>query len=237
MKRILLTSRIITEDDHHKYIRLQNDYATAVTRAGGLPIVAQVTSDEKIIDEYIKIADAIIFTGGEDVNPNIYGADFHPSVQGICFERDEFEIKLLKKAIDKKIPVLGICRGMQLINAAMGGDLYQDINSEVKASSGHSFSKDLSRGILKINTEKGSIVNRLLGDEILVNQYHHQSVKTVAKDFVATSKSRDGIIESMEYTGDLYISCVQFHPEAMNDYEPKFLDIFKDLIERAWNMY
>lgn len=237
MKKILLTSRLITEVDHEKYIRVENDYAKAIERAGGLPIITQVTEDDNTIDEYIKIADAIVFSGGEDINPNLYGADFHPTVQGVSFERDEFERKLFEKAVEKKIPILGICRGMQLINSLMGGDLYQDINSEVKEASGHSFAKDLSRGILKITTIEGSRIRKHLGEEILVNQYHHQAVKNLAKDFVATAKSRDGIIEAMEYTGDQYINCVQFHPESLIDYEPKFLNIFKELIEQQWNMY
>ena len=81
MKKIILTSRMIIDDDHGKYIRLRNDYAEAIRRAGGLPIIAQSTEDESVIDEYIKLADAIVFTGGEDIDPNLYGADFHPSVE------------------------------------------------------------------------------------------------------------------------------------------------------------
>ncbi len=233
MKKILLTSRMVIADDHGKYIRLRNDYAEAIRRAGGLPIITQSTEDQAVIDEYIKLADAIVFTGGEDIDPNLYGADFHPSVEFVSFERDAFEKYLYEKAFAKKIPMLGICRGMQMINALAGGDLYQDLKSEYKGASGHSMGRDLSRGILKIFTEKNSNINKILGDEILVNQFHHQAVKNLGKGFVATAHSRDGVIEAMEYTGDQYISCVQFHPESMIDHEEKFLNIFKDLVEIA----
>lgn len=233
MKKILLTSRMIIDEDHGKYIRLRNDYAEAVRRAGGLPIIAQSTEDEAVIDEYIKIADAIVFTGGEDIDPNLYGGDFHPSVEFVSFERDSFEKRLYEKAFAKQIPMLGICRGMQMINALAGGDLYQDLQSEYKGASGHSMGRDLSRGILKIFTEKNSKINKILGDEILVNQFHHQAVKNLGEGFVSTAHSRDGVIEAMEYTGDQYISCVQFHPESMIDHEEKFLNIFKDLVEIA----
>ena len=233
MKKIILTSRMIIDDDHGKYIRLRNDYAEAVRRAGGLPIIAQSTEDESVIDEYIKLADAIVFTGGEDIDPNLYGADFHPSVELVSFERDAFEKSLYEKAFAKKIPILGICRGMQMINALAGGDLYQDLQSEYKGASGHSMYRDLSRGILKITTKEDSKINKILGDEILVNQYHHQAVKNLGTGFVATAHSRDGVIEAMEYTGDQYISCVQFHPESMIDNEEKFLNIFKELVEIA----
>lgn len=233
MKKIILTSRMIIDDDHGKYIRLRNDYAEAIRRAGGLPIIAQSTEDESVIDEYIKLADAIVFTGGEDIDPNLYGADFHPSVELVSFERDAFEKALYEKAFAKKIPMLGICRGMQMINSLAGGDLYQDLQAEYKGASGHSMGRDLSRGILKITTKKDSKINKSLGDEILVNQYHHQAVKKLGEGFVATAHSRDGVIEAMEYTGDQYISCVQFHPESMIDHEENFLDIFKDLVEIA----
>lgn len=233
MKKIILTSRMIIDDDHGKYIRLRNDYAEAIRRAGGLPIIAQSTEDESVIDEYIKLADAIVFTGGEDIDPNLYVADFHPSVEFVSFERDAFEKSLYEKAFAKKIPMLGICRGMQMINALAGGDLYQDLQDEYKGASGHSMGRDLSRGILKIFTERDSKINKILGDEILVNQFHHQAVKNLGTGFVATAHSRDGVIEAMEYTGDQYISCVQFHPESMIDHEENFLDIFKDLLEIA----
>lgn len=233
MKKILLTSRMVIADDHGKYIRLRNDYAEAIRRAGGLPIIAQSTEDESVIDEYIKLADAIVFTGGEDIDPNLYGGDFHQSVEFVSFERDAFEKYLYEKAFEKKIPMLGICRGMQMINALSGGDLYQDLQAEYKGASGHSMGRDLSRGILKIFTGKNSKINKILGDEILVNQFHHQAVKNLGDGFVATAHSRDGVIEAMEYTGDQYISCVQFHPESMIDHEEKFLNIFKDLVEIA----
>ena len=233
MKKILLTSRMIIDDDHGKYIRLRNDYAEAIRRAGGLPIIAQSTEDQTIIDEYIKLANAIVFTGGEDIDPNLYGEDFHPSVEFVSFERDAFEKALYEKAFAKKIPMLGICRGMQMINALAGGDLYQDLQSEYKDATGHSMGRDLSRGILRIFTEKDSKINKILGDEILVNQFHHQAVKNLGEGFVATAHSRDGVIEAMEYIGDQYISCVQFHPESMIDHEEKFLNIFKELVEIA----
>ena len=233
MKKIILTSRMIIDDDHGKYIRLRNDYAEAIRRAGGLPIIAQSTEDQTIIDEYIKLANAIVFTGGEDIDPNLYGEDFHPSVEFVSFERDAFEKALYEKAFAKKIPMLGICRGMQMINALAGGDLYQDLQSEYKDATGHSMGRDLSRGILRIFTEKDSKINKILGDEILVNQFHHQAVKNLGEGFVATAHSRDGVIEAMEYIGDQYISCVQFHPESMIDHEEKFLNIFKELVEIA----
>lgn len=232
MKKVLLTTSLSLDEDNNIYLRVKNEYVKAIEKAGGFPIVLPITEDDKIIEEYLDIADALIFSGGEDVNPNLYDADFHPSVQGVSFERDDFEVKLFKKAFEKKIPILGICRGMQLINVAMGGDLYQDINSEVIGSTGHSFPKDLSRGILKVKTLENSRMRKFFGEEVLVNQYHHQSVKNIAKDFIATAKSRDGIIEAMEYTGDQYINCVQFHPESLINYDPRFLQIFKELIEQ-----
>ncbi len=234
MKKILLTSRNVIAEDDVYYTRLSRMYSYAVEKAGALPLVAPITDDVNLIKGYVEMADAFIFTGGEDISPVLYDADFHPSVQYIDFKRDKFEEELYRLAKKSKKPILGICRGMQLINALEGGDLIQDIKSEVEGASGHSFEHDLTHGILKINIDMDSYLAKQLGkSEILVNQFHHQAVKNPAMDFKIVARSRDGIAEAMEYIGAQFIQCVQFHPESLVDNYPEFLNIFKDLIDRA----
>lgn len=234
MKKILVTDRYIPSNEMCYYNRLKADYINAINKSKNLPIIVPTSTNLDAVKEYVKIADGIIFTGGEDISPNIYNEDFLPQVKQISVVRDEFEKALFFEALENNIPILGICRGLQLINSLMGGSLYQDIYTQIPGCSNHNHNYDMNHGILEIEIEKDSyLYNAIKKDRVLVNCEHHQAVKKVAHNFRVTSKSKDGIIQSMDYLGDRYIHLVQFHPESLVDNYPEFINIFKKFVERS----
>jgi putative glutamine amidotransferase len=209
------------------------NYVTSVKSAGGLPVLIPLTGDESDIESYLDMIDALLLTGGEDVNPALYDEKPVEKLGTISVKRDEFEIGLILKAIERKIPILGICRGHQLINVALGGSLYQDINSQLPERLDHfpveiPVNKLYHSVILENNTKLYDIFGV---KELEVNSFHHEAVKSLGRDLKASALSSDGIIEAVEYQGDSFLMGIQWHPEDLSIDYPQFLDLFKKLVE------
>ena len=230
MKKILISSQPYS-DGKRNYVQINRNYAEAVRMAGAVPFIAPYT-DLDGVSELVAMADAVILTGGHDVNPLIYGEELQKGIQGISNERDAFDLKLIEETIKANKPMLGICRGMQLINAYLGGTLYQDIYKANVAKLEHVSFDTLSVGAHHITIKEQSFLHRATGlKKMLVNTEHHQAVKDVAEGFKVTAKSSDGIIEAME---DVHrkIYLVQFHPEAMAvNNNGEAINIFKEFIK------
>lgn len=225
---------------------LSTTYTNAVLTAGGAPVVVPVTTDDAAIEAIVANLDGLIMSGGEDFDPlKWYGEEPLRALGEIAPVRDEFDVKLIRAAVKKGIPVLGICRGHQLTAAAFGGSLWQDIPSQCPDSyvKHRQSPTPGSYGTHSIKIEKGSFLAKCLNSEkAVVNSFHHQAVKEPAPGFKVVAKSADGIVESVERVaplkgyadGGAMIIGVQFHPEGLIAGKDKsFKAIFELLVKEA----
>ena len=206
----------------------------AVQRAGGIAVVLPHVVEN--IDAYLAMIDGVFFSGGSDVSPIMYNKNPGIKIGYVNIERDIFELELYKKCFERKIPMLGICRGSQLLNIASGGDIYQDINTEVENSICHRQGSTVYKHeyFHKVSIKKGTKLYEIFKTETLyTNSYHHQSVKTLGPDFRAVAYTDDGVIEAIEYVGDNFIIGIQWHPEIMYNVHEESMLIFKEFISKC----
>ena len=196
--------------------RAMADYLEAVKRSGGEPFELDYHRDDPA--SVVESADGLLLTGGGDVNPELYGEAPHPTFHASEEGRDEYEIALIRAAADRALPIFAICRGMQVLNVALGGTLIQDIPSMVNGAAHHSIPEPRYQIAHEVWVAKGSRLAALMaekadGDTCQVNSRHHQAVKTVAPGWDVTGTAPDGVIESIEMPGDVFRMAVQWHPE------------------------
>lgn len=211
-----------------------DDYIKSVSRAGGVPVMLPIVDNVDEITAQVELLDGLIMMGGHDVDPVLYGEEPNNKLGFIYPRRDAFDVALIKAAVDKKLPILGICRGHQILNVAFGGSLYQDLSEIPGCNLAHVQKNFCHEPIHNIKVIPTSKLAQLIGEEMRVNSFHHLAVKDIAPDFVATAFSNDQVIEAIEYAkDDQYIVGVQFHPEMMSANCEKAQNIFNGLIEEA----
>jgi putative glutamine amidotransferase len=187
-----------------------NDYVESVKRAGAKPLVLSNDDDPTAV---LGKVDGILLTGGLDVDPRLYDQALHPTTK-TAPERDRFEIPLTRAAIARDVPLLAICRGVQVLNVAAGGSLVQDISSAVQSNVQHSVDTPKHHLAHNVRVTRGTVLAELLGTEQRsVNSRHHQAVGTVAGDFVVSAESADGVVEAIEKPDARFCVGVQWHPE------------------------
>jgi putative glutamine amidotransferase len=215
-----------------KMVRVNNTYIEAVKQSGGIPLILPILDKVEDLDEILKILDGIILTGGEDISSLSFGEEPIKEVDTICLARDKIEKELFHSAYEKNIPILGICRGLQIINISLGGTLYQDINTQLPNSLGHLCTHNVHQGYHTIKLKEDSkLYNIFKTEELIVNSQHHQSIKDLGRDLKITSTTKDGIVESIESTNDKFVLGVQFHPEAMIHEDNDFIFLFNYFME------
>lgn len=214
---------------------LNLDYAQCIIAAGGQPVVLPpVAAPEDLLNS----VDALLLTGGGDVAPSRYGAtNLHPETYGISDLRDEFEIALIHAALERHLPLLAICRGLQILNVALGGTLLQHIPDDRPGSLEH---RQQLLGIPSGDTahpvvvHPGSLLARIVGEGILqVNSYHHQAVDKVAPNAVVSAVAPDGIVEAFELPQYDFVLAVQWHPERLCAHHPPHRALFTALVQAA----
>ncbi len=210
-------------------------YVHAVESGGGLPILIPMMNDRTTLTSLLSRLDGLLLPGGIDLHPSRYGEEVHPLTQEFDIELDEFEITLASWALQQDIPVLGICRGMQLINVVLGGTLYQDIDHQYPDSIAHS-NRHLPHTHLAhhIVVEPGSRMEKILGaGEVWVNSLHHQAIKDPGKDVRITGHAPDGVPELLEVTSCRFVIAAQSHPEEIYSIEPAFKRLFSAFVQAS----
>jgi len=197
---------------------LAETYVESIKQAGGIPVIlAHTPLDAATLAQAL---DALLVTGGPDVNPVYYNEDPHPKLGGIDPERDESELALLEAFIATGKPILGICRGMQALNVALGGSLFQDIYTHYTEAPLLKHGQEAPRWSTShtVDLLPDSQLQRIFGsEEVLVNSFHHQAVKDIAPVLIVSAKAPDGIIEAIEKPGHPFCIGTQWHPECMFD--------------------
>lgn len=264
---------------------MRQAYLQAAAAAGGLPVVLPVGIETAAIPFYLEHLDALILSGGGDIEPAFFGESPRPGLGEVIMERDEFELELTAQAFKRELPVLGICRGMQILNVAAGGDLYQDLPSEYSRAGAILHQQEpgaLSPNFHPVRVAADSQLARLLnlqlpkaagpkaaGREmadleatdpespdlqkyspnadsdsdfkvaaipwltISVNSRHHQAIRKLAAGFAVSAYAPDGIIEAFEASRGSLVIGVQWHPEDLWETDPRFLGLFRGLVEAA----
>ena len=217
--------------DDDRILTLQHTYVSAIENAGGVPIILPYSENENTLESYVDMCDGFCFTGGVDIDPVHYGEPISDGCGKIQHYRDSLELKIFDLILKKKKPILGICRGSQVINVALGGTLYQDIPSEIKTNIQHRQSEAKDMHSHWINVYTGTPYYELVGKErILANSFHHQSVKALGKGLKVMATADDGVIEAFYYDGDSYIRAYQWHPERLCHKDENHRCIFNDFI-------
>ena len=207
---------------------IARDYADAIEHAGGAPLLVPHVEDLECIDRYLGVLDGLVLSGGGDIDPLMFGQEPHQNMGGVDRVRDEMEFQLTRKALDQDLPILAICRGIQMLNVAAGGTIYQDIAAEMpQPTLRHSQTGAGWYASHTIDLLSDSRLFQIFGSQSArVNSFHHQAVRDVAEGFIVTAKANDNVIEAIESPTHRFALGVQCHPEMMWERHPEALNLF-----------
>jgi putative glutamine amidotransferase len=229
-----VTTRNGKDPDGHPTTALQHTYTNAVVQAGGLPLlIPSMLAEEDFLALYSRI-DGILFTGGGDVSLEYFKGEDHPRIGEVDRLRDITEISLLRASIKDGKPILGICRGMQVMNVALGGTLYTHLYDQLPGALDHAYPGDLRRVLVHpVQIDSSSRSAQIFGETRLqVNSLHHQGIKDLAPGVRAVGYAPDGLAELVELEGHPYAVAAQWHPEWLTD-QPSMRRLFKSFVDAA----
>lgn len=235
-KPIILIPLPIQDKDKVRY-QMGANYVRSLIRAGAVPVLVPTGLDDDSLRSLYEAAGGLLLTGGADVDPALFGEACHPLTEGIDDDRDHAEISLMRWSVADDKPVLGICRGIQVMNVAMGGSLIQDIPSQIETNlvhAGHWQGAARDQVLHQVACSKTSRLGGILGSEVVgVNSFHHQSLKDVAPVFEVTAIAEDEVVEGVEIAGARFCLGVQWHPEEMSAARPDMQRLFDALVAAA----
>ena len=230
---------ITSENTENQYgqpaVRALRTYVREIIKAGGIPVVIpSETPKERLVELFARL-DGIILTGGDDIDRTRFNGEAHPKIGKPDPIRDECEITLARLAVEKQKPIFGICRGIQLLNVALGGTLYTHVEDQHPAKVKHDYYPEPPRDLIShtVTIDENSKLFEIVAEtEIPVNSLHHQGIKTLAKQLVATAHAPDGLIEAAEVSEHPFAIAVQWHPEWIPE-QPASQALFKAFIAAA----
>lgn len=210
------------------------DYIGSITEEGALPILMPLTEDRAVLDQYLNLIEGLLLTGGDDLDPKCYGEENQGLSKQISALRDSVELYCIEKAIERKLPILGICRGLQILNVYFGGTLVQDIPSQMETTINHQNKSSVgAERHHEVDLIHGSTLHDIVGqDSLQVNSRHHQCIKVLGRDFKIAAKAPDGIIEAIEMP-EKNILAVQWHPENLRGLGQSYKAIFDHFVSNA----
>ncbi len=209
-------------------------YIRAIEQAGGSPFLLPLTENREVLRSFIDISDGVLFTGGDDIHPRIYGRTLHEHCGELCPERDAMEFAFGEEFLKTAKPFLGICRGIQFLNVIYGGDLWQDLPSEYGYRSVHNQGGHYDRHAHSVVPVKGGLLASICGEQAFpVNTAHHQAVKTLADGLVLEAVSEDGVIEAFSATDREFGLAVQWHPEHLVCHDRNAVALFNAFVAAA----
>jgi putative glutamine amidotransferase len=215
------------DGDRRGFHAIREDYVRSLEQAGAVPVVlaAGLSDDAPTLLDRI---DGIVLSGGVDLDPALYGEAPHPKLGRVDRRRDDFELALLRAALERDLPTLAICRGQQVLNVALGGTLVQDIPSTLKGAMQHDAPGRRWRRVHPVEVLPGSRLSEILGrDTVFVNSFHHQAVDRVGTGLVVSGRCpQDGVIEALEMPGRRFVVAVQWHPESFWSRASSFQPLF-----------
>lgn len=214
---------------------VNNTYINSILMNGGVPYLIPVTDNVEVLRQIVAQLDGIVFTGGEDFEPAYFGEENHEKLGEVNVTRDTYDLTLFKLATDRNIPTLGICRGLQLINVAMGGTLYQDLPAEKPSDINHRQEEAGTVPTHSVSVVDGSMMHQILGEkEIQVNTFHHQAIEKLAPGLKIVGWSNDSVPELIEAYPHRHILGTQFHPEIFTAAGDALMGkLFKFLVNKA----
>lgn len=207
-------------------------YLKGIEAAGGAPLVLPLTDDPRVLEPVFAVCSGVLLTGGQDVEPAVYGREKLPVCGELSPERDRMERWLLDRALERDLPVLGICRGHQFLNACLGGTLYQDLPTQRPGPVCHSQKPPYDQPVHGVWVERGSLLAGLTGlGELRVNSCHHQGVEQIAPGLAVDAVSEDGLVEAVHMPDRDFVLGVQWHPEFCFETNPAAMGIFCGFVE------
>lgn len=225
-------------DEERESLWMLPAYMEGIETAGGIPVMMPLTNDEAVLGQLSDTLDGFLFTGGQDVNPALYGEKAVKQCGESCLKRDSMEKLLLSIAIREEKPVLGICRGIQLINAALGGTLYQDLPTEHPSELEHHQKPPYDAPSHRVELVTHTPLFTLLGRETMeVNSYHHQAVRKLAPALEPMAYAEDGLIEAVWMPEHRFLWAVQWHPEYNYKVSAESRKLFKKFADTCSRSY
>jgi putative glutamine amidotransferase len=225
-----ITASYVNHNHFMQGVYVHQDYHQAILASGGIPLVLPVTNKETVA-EYVRMCAGFILSGGEDVDPHFYNQDPHQKLGFVNPDRDEVELELIKGVLDIGKPLFGICRGLQLLNVALGGTLIQDIPSQTPDSMQHFQTVPRGRNFHSVTIDRDSHLYEVLNQEkIRVNSLHHQAIHRLSLELKVVSQAADGIIEAVEHRNAKNVFAVQWHPESLFATDEMMKVLFKSFI-------
>jgi putative glutamine amidotransferase len=220
-----------------RFVRADFDYVNAVSEAGGSPVVIPPSISLREAESLLDGLDGLLLSGGPDLDPEYYGEEPRAELGTILPEWDALEMGLLGLALERRVPILGICRGMQILNVALGGTLYQDVPSQFgSAATNHWQTTPKYRVAHQVEVSEASYLAEIAdGGTFEVNSYHHQGIKGLADALKVAARSADGVIEAVESRdfSERWLVGVQWHPEGLRDSDPEHRSLFDAHVDAA----